>query len=105
MTFTIWFIVLALATWRITSLFVNEAGPFGVFAKLRYAIGVRYDDYSKPYGNNIVANAFVCVWCLSIWVSLVAAIFLFPHIVWWQYPIAVLALSAVAITIDELIGG
>jgi hypothetical protein len=105
MSFVVWFILLALATWRVTSLFVSEAGPFEVFAKLRHKIGVRYDERSIPYGTNVVANAFSCIWCLSFWTSIVATIPLTPYIVWWQYPIVVLAMNATVIVINKLVGG
>lgn len=105
MSFAIWFIVLSLATWRVTSLLVNEAGPFDLFAKLRHLVGVRYDERSVPYGTNVLANAFSCIWCMSVWIALIAAIFLFEYIIWWQYPIVVLALSAAAIMIEKVIGG
>ena len=105
MSFVVWFILLALATWRVTSLFVSETGPFEVFAKLRHKIGVRYDERSLPHGTNVVASAFSCVWCLSFWTSIVATILLTPYIVWWQYPIVVLAMNATVIVINKLVGG
>lgn len=105
MSFAIWFVLLSLATWRVTSLFVNEAGPFEVFAKLRHKIGVRYNERSLPYGTNVVANAFLCVWCLGFWISIVASLLLIPYIVWWQFPICVLAMNALVIVANEIVGG
>ncbi len=45
-------LILMLATWRISSLLVDENGPFDIFAELRYRVGVRFDKQSKPYGTN-----------------------------------------------------
>lgn len=64
-------IVLILATWRISSLFVNEDGPFGLFSFIRYGVGVKYDEHSQPYSNNVIGSLLSCVWCFSFWVGLV----------------------------------
>lgn len=65
-----------LATWRLTNLIVDkdEVGPFNVLSRIRYAIGVRYDDLSEPYGTTEVSKAASCVWCTSIWVAMFIAI-------------------------------
>ena len=41
------FVSLALATWRVASLLAEEEGPFGIFVKLRHAMGEYYDEYSE----------------------------------------------------------
>ena len=63
------FLILSLATWRISSLLVNEAGPWDIFERLRSLVGVRYDDYSIKYAKNNLAELFMCVWCMSLWVG------------------------------------
>jgi len=86
-------IVYSLATWRISSLLVNELGPFAIFLRFRVFIGIEYiimgepeqtvDDvinnysfwenedelYQKEYANEF-AKALSCIWCTSVWVSL-----------------------------------
>jgi hypothetical protein len=59
----------ALATWRLTSLFVSEAGPYDIFGKLRDWLGVYHDDYSQAHGTNEVARALTCIWCASVWIG------------------------------------
>ncbi len=49
------FILLSLATWRITSLLTEEDGPGDIFIKLRAVL--------KPIG------VLECFWCASVWVG------------------------------------
>ena len=73
------FILLVLATWRITSLVSLEDGPWDILAKFRYIVGVRYDEYSQPtIFKNTFAKGIVCVWCVSVWFAFIGA-FLSPY--------------------------
>ena len=96
-------LIAALATWRLTTLLVNEDGPLDVLVKFRSLIGIKWDAQSESYGTNFIAEAFTCVWCLSIWIGAVVAIFIAPTLIW--YPAYALALSAAAIIIEETING
>ena len=96
------YLIVVLATWRTASLLVREDGPFDILARFRYFIGVRYDDYSRTYGKNVVAKAFTCVWCISLWISLATTFFINPANV-AQYFITWLAVSAGVIIVDEVI--
>lgn len=77
---------LALATWRVTSLFVQEPGPYRVFARLR-----------ERHRDNEIGKALECVWCTSVWVAIVIVILdrYYPTIV------DMLAISTGAILIDK----
>jgi len=96
------YLILALATWRLSSLIVNEAGPWDLLAKFRAWIGIYYDDHSEVQGKNVVARAMTCVWCISIWVALFLTVmkFIVPATPVLMLPFA---LSAVAIMIEEFV--
>ena len=94
---------LILTTWRLSSLLVNEGGPWDVFADIRYLSGVRYDQYSIPYGDGFLAKLFSCVWCISVWVGAGVTLlyFLFPTVMLWLY--LPFALSAGAIITETML--
>lgn len=95
------FIVLALATWRLTSFLVWEDGPLEVFARTRHLLGVRYDETSQPYGSNWFAKGVICPACASVWFGTLWAI-AYVFDVWW---IALpFALSAGAIVVERIVG-
>lgn len=98
------YLILTLATWRITSLLVNEYGPFNLLERMRYRLGVRYDESLQRIGMNVVAEAFTCMWCLSVWVGLVLSIALYAMPVLSVWLLLPFALSAGAIVIDRLKG-
>jgi len=72
-------IIVAFATWRITSLFVNGDGPYDIFARLRKSIGVYYDELNVPQGKNVIAKGITCVWCASVWFSFAVSFFAFEY--------------------------
>ena len=98
------YLILALATWRISSLLANEDGPYNIFEQLRNYVGVHYDEYSNPQGINELGRMLLCLWCNSIWIGLVLAAgywLLGDFIVWLSLPFA---LSAIAIGFSEWLG-
>jgi hypothetical protein len=97
------FLLLALATWRLTSLLVQEEGPWGIFVKLRYALGVRYDERSVAYGLTTLAALFTCMWCASVWTGLiVSTVYLISPLTarWISLP---LALSAAVLLVNRMV--
>jgi len=61
--------ILGLATWRLTSMIVNEDGPWYIFERFRHLIGIRYNELNIKVSTNVVAEGLSCVWCSSIWVA------------------------------------
>lgn len=96
-------LVLVFATWRVSSLLVNEDGPGNVFDKLRYWTGVRDNEYSQPEGTNVLSHALTCVWCVSIWIGLFwTVLYSLTGIMWPALPFA---LSAGAILVEGFLNG
>ena len=95
-------LLLAPAVWRLTSILHREEGPFRIAQIVRNIVGVKYDDFSEPYGKNVVSEAFSCMWCLSVW----TALFLLISVVYLSDVLAALivipfGLSALTIFIEE----
>ena len=65
-----WLILLSCATWRISSLLYDEAGPWKMFIWLRERLGVLHDEDGTPVGYSKWAEILECFWCITIWVSL-----------------------------------
>jgi len=65
-------LVLSLATWRIASLLVNEAGPWDVFLKLRERLGFTHDNSKNKVilPDGFVGELFSCIWCCSLWAGI-----------------------------------
>ena len=99
-------LVLILACWRLTSLLVQENGPFKIFAKFRHLIGVKIvKGSSTPYGTNVVAEMMSCLWCCSMWVGatlIIAYVFDPALTVLASLPFA---LSAGAIIVERILHG
>ena len=74
-----------------------------MFTRLRALVGVRYDGETfQQTASNVVAGAFMCIWCMSVWVGLILMIawLLWPQSTLWAA--TPLALSAVAIVMDKV---
>ena len=98
---TLHFIILALATWRMSSLLAQEKGPGDIFSKIRARLGVMYinDEVVGP----AIARGITCIWCNSMWTGAVAGISYYlmgTPIVWLALPFA---LSASAIIIGSIV--
>jgi hypothetical protein len=99
---TLEFIVLVLATWRISNLVVDDSedGPWDVLHKVRHLMGIRYDDKNRAYGINEIGRAATCMWCFSLWVGLF--VFLVGYYV-SSVPFYPFALSAGALMTNKMI--
>jgi len=97
------FLVFGLATWRASSLLVNEDGPWKVFFRLRKLAGIQHDEDGKPLmiPDRFLAGILSCVWCCSMWTATGWLLF------WMGFPDAAktiataLAFSAVAIGMER----
>jgi len=96
------FIILALATWRVSSLLASERGPWGVLERLRAWAGVRYRD-GQVGADPEFGKWLICAWCSSITLGVAAAIlyWLLDDIaIWLALPFA---LSAIACILSEVL--
>ena len=105
------FIVIGLATWCVVNFVYDDRweGPFNILNKLRYAIGVRYDEknrravVAKPRWKMELATMHNCPYCMSVWYGLLATAlwFLTPadyRIIWFvlAMPFAIAAVISIA---------
>lgn len=79
----------ALAVWRATHLLHAEAGPAQAFERLR-----------QWAGGGAIGQVLNCFYCLSLWLSLPAALLLGAH--WIEFVLLWLGLSAVAILLERV---
>lgn len=96
------FTLICLVVWRISSLLAREQGPWGVLAKFRDVVGVKYDEKSVAYGTNEFAKSILCVWCSSLWLGGAASFIIVRD---WTFLLWAFAISAVAIIIDHIVAG
>lgn len=99
------FLILALATFRISSLIAREDGPLGLFEWLRGLVGVQRDPAGQPYGENNFSKGLVCQWCNSVWIGVILMLLYI-----WSKQIAVwicfpLALSTVTMILERWVDG
>jgi hypothetical protein len=97
------FLILVLATFRISSLVADEDGPLGVLEYLRELAGIKRDERGSTYGTNNFAVGVICLWCNSLWIGILLTILylwfgqMFIFICW------PLALSAVTMVISRYV--
>lgn len=123
-----WFLIAALFTWRLASLFAHERGVFGIFTLIRQCVGVEHEFDGEPSvdpqtGEVLlhavtpwpavdavlfeIARIVTCVWCNSIWIALLISAPLVGNIVPVltftpaRYVLTAGALSSSAILIDH----
>lgn len=95
------FFLVSLAIWRASSLLAREDGPFDILLRIRMLFGVKFDKTSEEFGTNWFSKGIICVWCNSIWFSVLGSFIISGSIGW--YFINLLALSAMAIIIDAVV--
>lgn len=97
-------LIVGLACWRMSSMIVDEEGPWHVFLRVRDWVGVD-DGYGGVYPDDEwYKKIFECIWCCSVWVGLGFAVsyYISPFFtVLLSFPLAV---SAFAILFHQVIG-
>ena len=76
------FLVLTLATWRIAYAIYDDSqsGPFLLLHRIRYWIGIRYDDeqnkgiVASPTWKRELADMHTCIYCMSFWYGVAATL-------------------------------
>jgi len=99
-TLVLQMITVGFAAWRISSMLVNEEGPWNLFGKIRRLVGIGVTENGIEYHNGgMLASLFSCVWCFSVWASpALWIVYLFaPAIVF------VFASMTIAIMIDRFV--
>ena len=97
------FIILALATWRLSSLLANEGGPGDCFKHLRVWAGADCSAQGDCTGRTWLARGLLCEWCNSVWVGAVLGWGYWWLGSGWVLLISPLALSTSAILLKYLI--
>ena len=102
------FLILSLATWRLSSLIATpgDDGPWEIFMKFRKLMGVEYDEKTGLYhGTNVFARAIECVFCISIWLGIALTI-LYLYFGDWTVCFSLpFALSGAAIIVERIANG
>jgi hypothetical protein len=88
---TLEFIIGSLAAWRATHLLHAEAGPAGVFERLRAFAG-----------HGTLGHVLDCFYCLSLWVA--APIAMLTQREWGERGLVWFGLSAAAIGLERING-
>lgn len=101
------FVLIALATWRLSSMIVREDGPLLLFFRLREAVGITHDEdrHILTVPDRFWSNLLSCVWCSSIWIAADWMVLwtLLPSV---AVPLAaIFAASAIAVAFDRRVMG
>ena len=94
------FVILALATWRISSLLCDEDGPWRIFSWIRNRVGVKYNEQNELYATNEIAKVFTCLWCMSYIVGIIVVL-VYVFVPASVYVFAALAFSSISMLADK----
>ena len=99
------FIILGLATWRLSSLLVNEKGPFDMFVAIRKLAGIEHDKFGDPYmiPENFFSGVLSCIWCASLWTGTFWML-VYKLLPFWEVFAYPFALSAIALIVQTYAG-
>jgi hypothetical protein len=92
------FIILGLAVWRVAVMLVDEDGPGNIFGWMRSKL-VRESAKETP---GSLSQGLSCVYCLSVWLSLVVFVAYVAQPVVTLYTCIPLALAALCAVLQQL---
>ena len=83
-------IIALLATYRLTSLFKYEVGPWKILTKFRMLFGIIHDSKGFPHGypETLFGELFECYYCLSVWVGGIVTLAMVLGLWWLMLPLA-----------------
>lgn len=94
------FVVLALATFKLSSMMVIEQGPAGIYAKFRDLIGIKYRQ-GDFIPENWLASEMTCQYCAMIYPALILTLlyFFFPRVtIYISFPFALSTIGTLLMT-------
>jgi hypothetical protein len=101
-----------LAAWRIAAMISYERGPLAIFQRLRGLFGIDHFDNGMPDCDGYFedspphvregAGLLCCVWCSSMWTSLLCVMLLAAWPAGGRLILAPFALSALAIVMEKI---
>jgi hypothetical protein len=89
-----WLLV-GVAVWRLTRMLWVERGPIDMFTRMRAYLAKKQKRMGGLY------DLVSCFFCLSVWVSMLPAIFMAKDLL--TFILSVLILSGIAVIIHQLI--
>lgn len=92
------FYYLNLASWRLSSLLMQEDGPFKIFHNLRIILGVK-EEWEDDEELGFFHNLLTCIRCTSMWAS--AFLVLLCLTGFGSVLVAILGSSGAAIKYDD----
>lgn len=98
-------LIIGMATWRLSSILVNEDGPKYWMKDFRQWAGISYDSFGRMEAvkETLLAGILSCLWCCSVWVGGGFAIaYYFSPLITLKIATA-LSFSTVAIVIESML--
>jgi len=65
------FIVISLATWRMSHLLSREDGPFDIFDKIRLRFGAVWTENAGWVSDDPLGKLIICPLCISFWFAII----------------------------------
>ncbi len=94
------FLLVCLATYRISELFALDNGPYDIFKILRYAVGKKASEGSATW--HTIADLVNCPFCLGVWFALVGAFIMIWHSIYSDFILIWLAIAGVQTFLESI---